>query len=59
MLKDVTMEYFLYGMAILAGIFFACALLLAVLMVLSAAFLNDPEFDYEDDMREGNTWNRS
>ena len=59
MLKDVTMEYFLYGMAILAGIFFVCGLLLAALMIMSAAFLNDPEFDYEDDMREGSTWNRS
>ena len=59
MLKDVTMEYFLYGMLVLTGIAVFCAVVLTFLMFLTAAFLNDPEFDYADDMREGHTWNRS
>lgn len=53
------MEFFLYGMAILAVVVVFCGLVLAALMLLTVAFLNDPEFKYEDDLEDGHTWNRS
>lgn len=46
------MDQFLYVVALFAVLIAFCAAVLGFLVLMSAAFLNDPEFDYVDDLKD-------
>lgn len=43
-------------MLILGVVVVFCCLVLAVLVVFTAAFLGDPEFQFEDDLQDEREW---
>ena len=45
------MDEFIYAVIVFGSVVTFCAVLLAFLVLLSAAFFNDPEFDYVDDLK--------
>lgn len=46
------MDQFIYAVIVFGTVITFCAALLVFLVLLSAAFLNDPEFDYVDDLKD-------